>query len=286
VSAGGWESWEWDDSLFAGAAPYYMRGRLPYAPALAEVMQDTLDLDGDGRLLDVGCGPGVIALRLAHLFTDVVGLDPDAEMIAEAHRLAGTQDVDNVSWVRMRAEELPGGLGDFRVVSFAASFHWMDRPLVASAVRSMVSSRGAVVQIDAPAYRCDDLANVSSVGLPHPFPPDEAIVALRRRYLGRDTRAGRGIRNTSPSGENDVFIAAGFSSAQEVTVPDGRVIERTIDDLVATRFSSSSSTPYLFGDRRADFESDLRDLLTSASPSGLFSVRLPDNIIRIWRPAN
>jgi SAM-dependent methyltransferase len=286
VSGGTWESWAWDDSLFAGAAPYYMQGRLPYAPSLAEVMQDTLDLDGDGRLLDVGCGPGVIALRLAHLFTEVVGLDPDAEMIAEAQRLAETQGVDNARWVRMRAEELPGGLGEFRVVSFAASFHWMDRPVVATAVRSMVSPAGAVVQIDAPAYRCDDLANAASDGLPHPFPPDEAIVALRQRYLGRDTRAGRGIRNTSPSGENEVFVAAGFAPAHEVTVPDGRVIERTIDDLVAARFSSSPSTPHLLGDRRADFESDLRDLLTHASASGLFSVRLPDNILRIWRPAD
>lgn len=285
MSGGGWESWEWDDSLFAGAAPYYMQGRLPYAPSLAEVMQDALDLDGDGRLLDVGCGPGVIALRLAHLFGEVVGLDPDPEMIAEAQRLAEVQDVGNAAWVCMRAEELPGGLGEFRVVSFAASFHWMDRPVVAGAVRSMVSSGGAVVQIDAPAYRCDDLASESGVGLAHPVPPDEAIVALRRRYLGRDTRAGRGIRNTSPSGENEVFVAAGFSPAQEVTVPDGLVIDRTIDDLIAARFSSSPSTPYLFGDRRADFESDLRDLLARASPSGLFSVRLPDNVIRVWRPA-
>lgn len=48
---------------------YYVQGRLPYAPSLAEVMQDTLELDGDGRRLDVGCGHAVIALRLAHLST-------------------------------------------------------------------------------------------------------------------------------------------------------------------------------------------------------------------------
>jgi len=29
----------------------------------------------------------------------------------------------------------------------------------------------------------------------------------------------------------------------------------------------------------------LRALLAEASPVGLFSVRLPDNILRIWRPA-
>jgi hypothetical protein len=35
----------------------------------------------------------------------------------------------------MRAEDLPGALGTFRLISFAQSFHWMDRSRVASAVR-------------------------------------------------------------------------------------------------------------------------------------------------------
>ena len=48
-------------------------------------------------------------------------------------------------------------------------------------------------------------------------------------------------------------------------------------------FSSSSTVPPLFGERRADYEADMREILAQASPSGRFSVRLPDNILRIWR---
>jgi hypothetical protein len=33
MSAGGWQGWEWNETLFAGAAPYYSQGRLPYAEA-------------------------------------------------------------------------------------------------------------------------------------------------------------------------------------------------------------------------------------------------------------
>src|SRR6476661_445003 len=105
--AHGHETWQWDASLFAGAAPHYVRGRLPYAPRLAEVLADTLGLDGRGRLLDVGCGPGTIALLCAHLFENVVGLDPDPGMLAEAARLAREREVMNASWVCRRAEELP-----------------------------------------------------------------------------------------------------------------------------------------------------------------------------------
>lgn len=286
TGVGGWEKWKWDPSLFAGAARYYEEGRFPYAPGLADALVRDLGLDGHGRLLDVGCGPGTVARRLAPLFEAVVGLDPDPGMLAEAARLAATAGIRQATWVCERAEELPGGLGLFRVITFGASFHWMDRPRVACAVRAMLTADGAVVQVDAPAYRADDLLAETGPGrLRYPAPPEDAIEELRSRYLGSDHRAGQGIRNTSPSGEDDVFQAAGFRPAEIVVVPDGREIDVSIDKIVAGRFSSSGTAPHLFGDRIGHFESDLRALLADTSPSGLFSVRLPDNILRIWRPA-
>ena len=169
-------------------------------------------------------------------------------------------------------------------MTFAASFHWMDRPRVASAVATMLDPGGAVVQVDAPGYRIDELSAETRRGtLPFPPPPDDALDQLRRQYLGSDWRAGRGIRNTSPGGEDQVFQEAGFLPAETVTVPDQRPVERTADDVVARVFSSSSTAPHLFGDRQEDYETDMREILTQASPSGRFSLRLPDNILRIWR---
>jgi SAM-dependent methyltransferase len=283
MSNHGWEHWEWDATLFAGAAPHYERGRLPYAPELAGVMAQALALDGSGRLLDVGCGPGTIALRLAHLFEAVVGLDADADMLEVARRAATARGIEHATWVHRRAEALPAGLGTFRVATFAASFHWMDRPRVARAVRSMLEPEGAVVQVDAPAYRPQDPRS-TEIRPAHPAVPDDAITTLRERYLGRGRRAGQGIRNTSPSGEDDVFRAAGFQPAEHVVVPDGRELVRTIDDIVANVFSTSATAPHLFGDRVDGFEAELRRLLEGASPSGRFSVFLPDNELRIWHP--
>ena len=279
-ATGGWETWNWDESLFAGTARYYEQGRLPYAPGLADALAGGLGLDGHGRLLDVGCGPGTVTLRLADRFGAVVGLDPDREMLARAARAAAERGIENASWVRERAEALPAGLGSFRAVTFAASFHWMDRPLVATAVATMLDAGGAVVQVDAPGYRSGELPDER---LPFPPPPDDALDGVRRQYLGGDRRAGRGIRNTSPDGEDRVFQQAGFLPAETVTVPDGRIVERTADDHVAMVFSLSSTAPHLFGDRQADFERDVREVLARASPSGRFSVRLPDNVLRIWR---
>ena len=129
---------------------------------------------------------------LARLFEAVVGLDPDPEMLACASKAAARRGVANASWVCQRAEALPAVLGSFRAVTFAASFHWMDRPRVASAVATMLDPGGAAVQVDAPGYRADELAGETRRGtLPFPPPPDEALDELRRRYLGSDRRAGQ-----------------------------------------------------------------------------------------------
>jgi hypothetical protein len=225
-----------------------------------------------------------VALLLAARFQAVVGLDPDAAMLDRAALGAARLGVGNASWVCRRAEALPAGLGSFRAVTFAASFHWMDRPRVASAAAGMLDPGGAVVQVDAPGYRPDELeAETRRGSLPFPAPPDAVLDRLRRDYLGPDRRAGLGVRNTSPSGEDLVFQQAGFLPADVVTVPDQRAVERTADDIVALVFSMSSTAPDLFGDRREDFEEDVRRVLARASPAGRFSVRLPDNRLRIWR---
>jgi SAM-dependent methyltransferase len=267
--------------LFEGAAAFYDQGRPPYAPGLADAMAGALGLDGTGRLLDVGCGPGKVALLVAHLFDEVVGLDPDPGMIAEATRLAREQGATNARWVQRRAEELPGDLGDFRVITFAASFHWLDRPKVAAAAHRMLVPGGAAIHVDSSAYRMTYEKLETSE---HPPPPHDAIADLRRSYLGPDLRAGQGIRNTSPGNEAEVFGGAGFTGPDTVVVPDGRVLLRTIDDLVANTLSGSGTAPHLFGDRFGDFEADLRALLADASPSGLFAMSLPDTVLIIWRP--
>jgi SAM-dependent methyltransferase len=276
-----WEDWVWDETVFEGTAAHYRQGRKPYAPALADTLAEHFHLDGRGSLLDVGCGPGTVALHFARLFESIIGLDPDPGMLFEAERAAAEEQVTSASWVQMRAEDLPGSLGTFRVINFGQSFHWMDRPLVASAVRKMLEPNGAVVQVD--LWHTSPTNQVLPCG---PFPPipEVAIDELRRRWLGPDRRAGQGFRNTSPDGEDAVFQAAGFAPEELVVVPDDRVLERSVDDVVAWVLSTSSTAPHLFGDRLDDYIRDLRRLLLDESLEGRFSVALSDNRLRFRRP--
>lgn len=272
--------WRWDETLFAGSAAYYARGRFSYPQELADALRDELRLDGTGRLLDVGCGPGSLTLRLASHFESAVGVDADADMITEATREASRRGVQNAEFVRLRAEELPGGLGGFRVATFAQSFHWMDRPVVAAAVRTMLEPGGAWVHVHATtAHGVGDDA-----GLPAPAPPHDRIGELVREHLGPVRRAGQGaLPEGTPAYEEDIMVAAGFQGPTRLELEGGRVLERSEDDVVASVFSRSYAAPHLFGGRLAEFEAELRNLLRGTSPDGRFSERTGKIELVVWR---
>lgn len=272
--------WSWDETLYAGSAAYYARGRFPYPVELADALRDELALDGTGRLLDVGCGPGRLTLLLAPLFERVVGVDADVDMVAEAERRAAELAVGNAEFVHLRAEELPAGLGTFRVASFAQSFHWLDRPRVAAAVRKMLEPGGAWVHVHATTTH----GVVDGGELARPRPPHDEIEQLVQAYLGPIRRAGQGtLPEGTPSQEEIVLAAAGFRGPRRLELP-GRVLDRSEDEVVASVFSRSHSAPHLFGERLDVFEADLRALLRRRAPDGCFSERTREIALDVWRP--
>lgn len=269
--------WMWDDSIFAGTARYYEQGRLPYAPGFANAFTEALGANGTGCLLDVGCGPGRIALLVAERYRDVVGVDSDADMLAEARRLAKVRAIVNATFVRGRAEDLPAGLGMFDTITFGASFHWMERERVAGIVAEMLVAGGQVVHVDIDRTEADTSPDR------YPTAPQATIDRLVRGYLGEGRRAGRSVGFVSPGDEDAVWRGAGFVGPLVVLVPDGRLLDRTIDDVVAETLSMSRSAPRLFDARLDDFVGELREILDGAAPDGLFTVHVPDTLLKVWR---
>jgi SAM-dependent methyltransferase len=273
--------WEWDETLYAGSAGHYGVGRMPYPTGLADAVAKELDLDGTGRLLDVGCGPGSLTLLLAPLFEAAVGVDADRDMVEEAGRRGRAAGITNVEWRHARAEELPEGLGAFRVAAFAQSFHWMDQLRVARRVRELLAPHGAWVHVGATTHR----GVAGDDPLPQPSPPWERVDDLVARYLGPVRRAGRGsLPDGTRGGEDEVMRQAGYTGPTRIEIDGGPVAERGSDEVVSAVFSLSSSAPHLFADRLPAFEADLRRLLAEASPSGRFAERRREIGVTIWRP--
>ena len=243
------------------------------------MLVDALALDGLGRLLDVGCGPGSLTLLLAPYFVEAIGVDADADMLAEAAQLAERQNLRNVRWRQLRAEELPADLPPVRVATFAQSLHWMDRRHVVARVRAMLEPNGAAVHVHATTHQGID----TDAPLPHPRPPREQITQLVRRYLGPQPRAGQGVLTSGTSEPEEViYRAAGFSGPERFEVP-GWTVERTVEEIAASVYSLSGASPHLFGNRLEQFDKELRRLLLEAADHDSFSEQMRSITLDIWR---
>jgi SAM-dependent methyltransferase len=176
---------DYDPGQYVGSAAHYLIGRLPYSAKLGDVLARELGLDGAGHLLDVGCGPGVLAVQLAPLFERVTAIDPDPGMIIEARRHARSSgvavDLRGVRAEDIRMLELP----QMRAVTFGQSFHRVSRAPVAEAVYDLLEPGGAIVLI---SHDID--AGPVPTGTADPPIPDQQVQELITRYLGPDRRSG------------------------------------------------------------------------------------------------
>lgn len=276
------QSWRWNPSLYEGSARYYAVGRMPYPTAIADAFRDRLGLDGTGRLLDVGCGPGTFTLVVADLYRAVVGVDADAEMLAEASRRAGEAGMTHLQWVHAKAEEMPADLGPFRTATLAQSFHWMDQPRVAARLAELLADTGTLVFVGATTHM-----GIEGAELPGPPPPWDEIERLKQAWLGAPP-VGPFIRpEVRRQGQNPESVSlssAGFVDDGEVTVGGGEVLARSEDQVVAAVFSLSSASPHLFGDRVDAFEADLRARLRRFAPDGRFWECTRPISLRFWSP--
>jgi len=254
---------------YATAAAHYLRGRPPYSAQLLDVMRAELGLDGQGTLVDVGCGPGVLAVQLAPAFETVVGVDPEPAMLAEARRHAAAHGL-TATWIEAKAEDLRTlDLAAPRLVTFGQSIHWTDRQQVLVTVYELLEPGGAVALV-APAIEHGS----PPVEPPAPPIPNAEIEELIGRYLGwrRSPRVDtfEASLKQSPFGESRVVFA-----------PGRRDIVRTIDEVVSGYLSTSFAAPDRFGDRLDAFRTDLRALLTDVSPAGRFHDWPGDTVI-VW----
>lgn len=87
------------------------------------------------RVLDVGCGTGVVALTAARLGADVTGIDLTPELVAHARENAGIMNL-SVRFAEADVEALPHGDASFDVV--VSQFAHMFAPRPEIAIREML----------------------------------------------------------------------------------------------------------------------------------------------------
>lgn len=187
-------------------------------------------------MLDLGCGPGSLAIPLAAYAGEVVAVDAEPEMIAELSRAAPA----NVTAVEARAENVDEGWGSFRLATAGRAIHWFDAPRVLDNL-ARVTSTVALCADDSRDSEAQTLALTLARDVIDEPPNDRLTPTFR--YA-------------------DILPASPFSEVEVIEVE----VERTWtpDDLIGFACSTSSASPERLGDRRAEFERRLREQAESS----------------------
>ena len=103
---------------------------------ILSLIRDAARVAPASRVLDVACGPGLVALHLAETAGHVTGLDITPAMLDKARELQRQGGLDNLSWDLGRADSLPHPDASFDAVVTRFSFHHLVEP--ARALAEMV----------------------------------------------------------------------------------------------------------------------------------------------------
>ena len=121
------------------------RFRVSY-PAEVFAFLGSLQPDGPGRVLELGCGSGDLTLGLAPHADSIAAVDPSEAMLAVARQRHGDA-VSRITWHACSAESF-AYRGPYSLVVAAASLHWMDWAVVLPLIALSTSSGGWLAVVE------------------------------------------------------------------------------------------------------------------------------------------
>ena len=180
------------------SADAYARFMGRFSEPLAPKFADLADLAGGTRVLDVGCGPGVLTSELVErLGTDAVSaIDPSAPFVAAARQRLPGVDIRVGS-----AEELPYDDGTFDAALAQLVVHFMADPVRGLREMGRVTRAGGVV-----AACVWDHAGGNG-----PLSPFWSAV----RRLDRDAADGSQFAGVRAGSLEELFSKAGLADVEE-----------------------------------------------------------------------
>ncbi len=237
---------------FQSAAAYYLAGRPAYAPRLIRRVVELCGLRDADRVLDLGCGPGQLAVAFAAYAGSVTAMDPEPEMLRVAAAAAAEAGVD-VSFVNGSSYDLAPSLGPIRIVTIGRAFHWMDRVDTLRRLDTMIVPDGAVVLF----------------GDSHPRVPDNAWLddyrALIDRFAADDMH--RSLRRSTDWIRHEaVLLDSAFNQLEAVGIIERR--QTAVESLVERALSMSSTSRGKIGEKADALAQAIREAMTVHARNG------------------
>jgi ubiquinone/menaquinone biosynthesis C-methylase UbiE len=129
---------------FATTASLYESLRPPYPAAFFQRVTERLALSKQDALIDLGTGPGLLALGFAPHVGRVTGVDPEPAMLAQAREAAVRAGLA-LTLIEAKTEELIAGTGRFDIVTIGRALHWMKRAPTLAVLERLLAEDGVLL---------------------------------------------------------------------------------------------------------------------------------------------
>jgi SAM-dependent methyltransferase len=229
---------------FASTVEFYARYREPYPAAFFQQVAGRIALRGDESLLDIGCGPGLLALGFAPFVARCTGLDPEPGMI-EAAKASASEAGVALSLIHGRIEELPIAQ-TYHVITIGRALHWLERSTTLAVLeRILVHDSGRIL-----------IGRASSM--------EETGTAWLKPYkrVHRDWASGPSEKHYRIDAV-DWFAGSPFRALGETSVIEQRQV--TIADLIGRALSKSNTSPEVVGEGLARFEAEIGAMIAAGN---------------------
>jgi SAM-dependent methyltransferase len=241
---------------FRSAAQHYLAGRPAYPDRLIRRVVQIVGLTAADRMLDLGCGPAMLAAAFAPFAAEVVAVDPEPEMLRAAGEAFG--HIGNLRLVRGRSDDLATDLGKLRLVVMGRSFAWMDRVETLCRLDRLIVRGGAVALFD--DGHPDDVPD-NAWNIPYR--------AMRHRYGGANAANPR-RRGDGWVGHEAILLGSAFSILEAAAVIERRRFSASV--LVPRALSMSSTAPERLGDAAtARLVDEIEELVREFAPDGMLT---------------
>ncbi|MGB8131767.1 MAG: methyltransferase domain-containing protein [Candidatus Angelobacter sp.] len=134
------------DQFTRQAAPFAAAAAIRNQEALNRIVQ-WAGTTREDTVLDVACGPGLLACAFAHVAKHITGIDMTPAMLEQARRAQQEQGLENISWEQGDVYSLPFRPDHFSIVSSRFVFHHLENPIAALKEMQRVCKPGGKVVV-------------------------------------------------------------------------------------------------------------------------------------------